>query len=508
MLTPPLPIPFDGEAKHDPDDRRFSIEHALELERQLDAEDEDQGEVPNTKPVVPTVLDPDVLASIVIQQRTALAELTDERDELERALGKAHVVQSELHSQLSQVMEMLELERQRVSTITLELGAAREKATDDAESITMLRSKVEESRRGVMRLQSERESRRVSQFQPLQLDLSSASTTGTSRTPGFSTFSKRASVISTSSTPRSPTFMGHRRVSSLSDPGITPDASDYSSFPPFLVQTPSDPPTSSIPKTGGLSPPSSILPSLSPPVLISEEELASLRAELKTVRRELSQTKEAKEASDIVLRALREMMGLDPESKELPNPEQIEPLKGLSLPPLPTDELNEDAESLLKPSPSAEKKSASGWGLRLWRSTASPVMKPASPDPSLQGDTSSVVTLDASVRDSISSSQHVEAPVNSQTIPRSSSPIPPLPPRQPLFKGFNIFTTPTAPPVPEKDLVLPPQLTQILQELTVDDLVQEELHITQSRPGDLHVTTDVGASVATPDLQVQPPTAV
>ncbi|KZT54949.1 hypothetical protein CALCODRAFT_499261 [Calocera cornea HHB12733] len=515
--SPPLRSGDGQTASTDVEDRRFSIDQALELEHQLNEEHDNPDDRPISADIAPSALDPDVLAAIVIQQRHSLAELTHERDELAGALAKAHIVQSELQSQLSEVEEALEVERQKVSAISEELGVAKERATSDAESIAMLRSKVEESRRGVMRLQSERETRRTSQFQPLQLDLSSASTSGSGRTPGFSTFSKRASVISTSSTPRSPTFMGHRRVSSQSDPGLTPDASDSSSFPPGLLQTPSEPGTSSIGKTASLSPPPmmSALPPQLPP-LISEEELLSLQTELRTLRRELSQAKEAKQASDSVLRALREMIGVDPESKELPHPDQVESLKGLSLPPLPTDEVDDEDESPIQPAPLEEKKS--GWGLKLWRSTTSAATKTISPEPSLKADTSSEILAEASKRSSASSTHPIEPPALTRTTSASSSTPPPLPPRQPLLKTFSLFTSGTGPAVPEKDINLPDSTvgTEVTP-VTVDparDAVESQLMKddnadgTSEAPPDLHITTDLGNDDNTPELYVQPPTAI
>ncbi|KZP01902.1 hypothetical protein CALVIDRAFT_532645 [Calocera viscosa TUFC12733] len=519
MSPPPISDPLAGEtATVDLENRRFSIDQALELEHQLNEEHDNLSDRPISAELASSVLDPDVLATIVIQQRNSLAELTNERDELASALAKAHIIRSELQSQMSDIAEVLEVERQRVLIMAHELNAAREKATSDAESIAMLRSKVEESRRGVMRLQSERESRRISQFQPLQLDLSSASTTsGNGRTPGFSTFSKRASVISTSSTPRSPTFIGHRRVSSMSDPGLTPDASDTSPFPPVTLHTPSELATSSIGRTAGLSPPllSSSLPQPLPP-LISEEELFSLHGELKALRRELAQAKEAKQASDSVLRALREMIGVDPESKELPNPEQVESLRGLSLPPLPTDELDDDETSPVKPLPIEEKKS--GWGLKLWRSTAFAPTKAASPDPPMQADNSSEITTDTSKRSSSSSTHIAEPPALTRTTSASSSTPPPLPPRQPLFKTFNLFASATAPPVPEKDIVSPnmslvaegPAVSSaesgedVASSLATEDA---DLNLQQS-PSDLHISTDLDGNETTPELHVQPPSAV
>jgi chromosome segregation ATPase len=127
---------------HDPDrelqdpykdpKRPYSIDLALELEHQLGSDS------------VPTrshreSLDPHILASIVMQLRHDLAELTKERDTLQHMLSSST-------SQTADLKDTIQLMAEKCEKMAHELEQARAQNNDDANAIAMLRSKVEESR--------------------------------------------------------------------------------------------------------------------------------------------------------------------------------------------------------------------------------------------------------------------------------------------------------------------------------------------------------------------------
>ena len=92
------------------------------------------------------------------------------------------------------------------------------------------------------------------------------------------------------------------------------------------------------------------------------EEATRLRLEITTLQKRLDEAEEARTASEVCLKALREFMA----SSQTSDPTAA----ALSLPPLPT-EGDGEGDSLAPP------KSKSGWGLKtLWRAN------PASPNPS------------------------------------------------------------------------------------------------------------------------------
>jgi hypothetical protein len=140
--------------------RPFSIDLSLELERQLDLES-----LPNTPAnanlmtasalspatAVPfgtqthhsksgsDALDPQILAHIVKQLRQSLVDLTKERDDLLNMLSTAHSKEAELN-------DALQLMTDKATAMEEELSESRKKMRDDEEAISLLRTKVEESR--------------------------------------------------------------------------------------------------------------------------------------------------------------------------------------------------------------------------------------------------------------------------------------------------------------------------------------------------------------------------
>lgn len=360
------------EQEHDEPPRPFSIDLSLELERQLDNESNPNSPVDATGR--PHSLDSHVLASIVTQLRLSLADVTRERDELSKTVV-------EMRTREAGTADMLEHMTEKCSKMQEELDGARTRIKDDEDTISILRTKVEESRfvshsyclhnvpltvlprRGLMRLQSE--NRRASQV-PSALDLSRAGIPSFNGPPS----SKRASLIG-STTGRN---NSHKRISSVSDNAL--DSSHLAS--PIPTPTPatftlpdvqksrSQQPSHTRRMSGMLgrgSPPQSLFPSEESAELeMLRRELNAVKAELDDVKHELSETNEAREASDTCIKALREFIE-ENQVGAVP--------KGLS--PLPAE--------VKKPSPPPPP-AAAGWGFKLWRAdslTQSPVL--ASPSP-------------------------------------------------------------------------------------------------------------------------------
>jgi len=242
---------------------------------------------------------------------------------------------------------------EKCSKMQEELDNARTKIKDDESTISILRTKVEESRRGLMRLQSER---RLSQG-PSALDLSRAGIPSSSGPPS----SKRASFnpLTGSAAGR---MNAHRRISSVSDSSTSHLTSPIpTSFTlPDMQKSRTQQPASARRLSGmfgSASPP--------PPLDSSEDsaelemlrrELNALKAELDDVKHELNESNEAREASDTCVKALREFIE-ENQVGAVPK----------SLPALPGEGK--------KAAPAAP-----GWGFKLWRAesaTQSPVPAPS-----------------------------------------------------------------------------------------------------------------------------------
>ncbi|EPQ56423.1 hypothetical protein GLOTRDRAFT_110793 [Gloeophyllum trabeum ATCC 11539] len=332
--------------------QRHSIDQALELERELDSELS-----PPTSPTShrPQSLDPAVLASIVTQLRIALADVSQERDELASQL-------SEVHSRESILTANLEETTDKCTRLQSELEQAQAKIKDDEEAISMLRAKVEESRRGLMKLQSE--SRRMSS---MTLDMSRANAP---MFGGPSSSNKRASF-----TPLTGSGMsnGHRRISSVSDsafmlrdfsspeiPG-SPGAQTLS-FPDPRNSVGSPPSKASRRSSGFWSRPPPLPLDESQPASSSElaalqREVKNLKSELEETRAELTEAKEGKEASETCVKALRDFIAQNGIGGQADEAGSSAPLR-LPLPPSMSDE--EEARR-------STSSTGSGWGFKLWK---------------------------------------------------------------------------------------------------------------------------------------------
>ncbi|KAJ2934024.1 hypothetical protein H1R20_g3043, partial [Candolleomyces eurysporus] len=338
--------------------KHFSIDLSLELEHQLNME--------SSPPVTPRhhpftaaldtpehkheALDPEVLAHLVSQLRDSLGEMTRERDGLAKLLAAAHAKEANL-------TDALQLMTEKATETGEELESARKKIKEDEEAISLLRAKVEESRRGLMRLQTE--NRRQSMT---PIDVNRASLAGMLTSPPAS--SKRNSF--TPLTGRSTS--SHRRVSSVSDMGFTlpvpdPNPSPNAQVLTFPPETPAGganhpPPTSSAryPSLfGRQSPPQ---PDSDPSSEIKELQatLRQVKDELSTVRHELQEANEARQASETCVEALRQFIA----ENNFSQGESSGSPGSIKLPPPPT--MTTGAEDDVHNS--TAKKSAMGMGLQ------------------------------------------------------------------------------------------------------------------------------------------------
>jgi chromosome segregation ATPase len=125
------------EQEHDDPPRPFSFDLTLELEHQLNNESNPTSPVDATGR--PHSLDSHVLASIVTQLRLSLADITRERDELSQTVVELRTREAGTADTLGHMTE-------KCSKMQEELDSARTKIKDDEDTISILRTKVEESR--------------------------------------------------------------------------------------------------------------------------------------------------------------------------------------------------------------------------------------------------------------------------------------------------------------------------------------------------------------------------
>ncbi|KAI9511528.1 hypothetical protein F5148DRAFT_974997 [Russula earlei] len=329
---------------HDPT-RPHSFDLTLELEHQLEAESLPTS--PARHEGRPQSLDTHVLASLVTSLRFNNSELSKERHELSAALEVARRREAELASEVHQLKEA------QVETNS-ELAVLRQKTRDDEESIVLLRSKVEESRRGLMRLQTE--SRRVSRGADASVDLSRASSYSFGGPPS----AKRLSFtpLTGSSAGR---MANHRRISSLSDSNVSwsevtnGQTADVSPNPQIVTLPDTSPqcnyPPTSTRRFSGLfvrssAPDSEPLPGLNAVERENlQREIQTLKAALEEVRHELTETNEAREASETCVKTLRDFIAEN----------------NVGLPPL-----RHDIGSPVVRSDDADRKNAGGGGGSRW----------------------------------------------------------------------------------------------------------------------------------------------
>ncbi|KAJ7355544.1 hypothetical protein DFH08DRAFT_737461 [Mycena albidolilacea] len=365
--------------------RHYSIDLSLELERQLDNESlpptpaplADQRHVQRPSidgPFKLPDIDPHVLAHIISQLRHQLADMTRERDDLLVLIDTAHTKEAELQDALQHITD-------KAMNLDEALSEARRQITDDTEAISLLRTKVEESRRGLMRLQAE------SRRQPTAVD------TGRANAPSAFTLgppsSRRASF-----TPLTGTFAanslrpnGHHRISSVSDTNIDMNTVSSPTTSTFNIGASPPPPANNRRLSGffGRSSPPRDLPTGSSSS--SPDEIEKLRKEIRTLqstldetRHELTEANEAREASETCAGALRDFIAEN----------SLGSAGAVKLPPLPAATTGGEGDESR-----GHKKNASGWGFKLWKDasvkgapgpasdvTASPIIPAAANAPS------------------------------------------------------------------------------------------------------------------------------
>ncbi|CAG8582463.1 5401_t:CDS:2, partial [Acaulospora colombiana] len=319
-------------------DTPHAQEFSFELSGGLESESYDDAQADNSV----VSLDPEVLASLVIQLRTNLATTTKERNQIR---GERDDLIRDLAITQTRLQELEDVHEREVQTLN-EMAVWRKRCEEAEEQVALLRQKVEESRRAVMTLQTQ--SKRLSQMSASFGSPHAQTFSGdpTSR-PGYA---KRMSLqVGPSSSPPVPLLPTHQI---LKDHHLKP----------AQIQTMSL-----------LNPVGAELESL-------RQELVSVRVELSETKRELWEATEAKEASDACLKALKDFINENNigTASGSPTSSSVGPdsasLRGISLPPLPTDDIPdaEDTSQTKTPvathaqTPSMGRK---GWGLGFWTSS-------------------------------------------------------------------------------------------------------------------------------------------
>ncbi|KZV60707.1 hypothetical protein PENSPDRAFT_659411 [Peniophora sp. CONT] len=294
---------------------RSSIDLSLELEHQLQLED-DASHPSSSRP---HSLDPHVLSALIKSLHAEVSKLTKERDELAGALGDSREREGDLREEVHRMMETH-------ATMDEQMDELRHKNQEAEESIALLRSKVEDSRRALMRLQTE--NRRGPGNMSIDLSRTSNFTFG-----GGPTSSKRMSFTPVAGSPAA--HPGHRRLASnFSAAGGDQDGASVLSIP----TGPSD-----VFGMGMASPRSPLMRHESDPAL--QKQIDTLKQQLEETRAELSEAVEARESSDMLAKTLRAFID--------------EYNVGQATPPPP--EMPRRLSSETKPPPAR-------WGFGLWRS--------------------------------------------------------------------------------------------------------------------------------------------
>ncbi|WVQ71099.1 hypothetical protein IAR50_000624 [Cryptococcus sp. DSM 104548] len=291
------------------------------------------------------------------------------------------------HSQLKDQHAFLSAAKEAVEYQLKEEVKKREFAE---ESVEMLRGQVEQARRGVMALQKQDADRKrmslMSGMSGLGLGVPQQG-----EDEMLASTSEQAAKDVKASRRTSMMARSHRRISSQSEPNEVSAALDRQS----LVS----PNVAGQPRLGGLrelrlssTPPTVNQPSPSPPAqptlaqasyfdesvtqaalesavsakAAALEDANQLRAQLRQLQSKLVESEESRIATEVCLKALREFMASHEDGKDGEN--AAEALKGISLPPLPTDR---DPDEPLQQEPKG-----SGWGFKLWTTGAKSPLQP------------------------------------------------------------------------------------------------------------------------------------
>jgi hypothetical protein len=302
-----------------------SLESPYGIEFSLDTGDDSSGVPDSYEGVI--ALDSDVLASLVIQLRTNLqstqtdlSQIKEEREELITALAIAQTKLSDLKFEKEDMRKTMadlkgfnDKERMRADALEKDLAESMRKLQESEEAVAMLRSKVEESRRGLMRLQSE-QNRRMSQLNapsPMPMIASPFAThtmfDGLPRTPvpGTAGFAKRMSTpVGISAYAGQSLLVGappkgrnaHKRQSSTSDPDASNEESSFSQQQAMAARR----------QSMFVRPTESLLNPLGAELDSLRQELVAARTELDDAQVRLKEEREAREASEVCVKALKE----------------------------------------------------------------------------------------------------------------------------------------------------------------------------------------------------------
>ncbi|KIP05475.1 hypothetical protein PHLGIDRAFT_19689 [Phlebiopsis gigantea 11061_1 CR5-6] len=337
--------------------QRTSIDLTLELERQLDSESLPTSPADPRFHIDPLALDSSVLASLVTQLRLSVVEVEKERDELKAKLNEAQRKGSGLE-------DALESASDKCALLEEQLAAAITKSQEEQDAVIMLRGKLEDSRRALMRLQTE--SRRMSQVSNLTLDLSRAGPTSFNGPPS----SRRSSFV-----PLTGSSAGrgnaHRRIVSVSEPGSYQrelgSPTPTSQFDQLQLSAgPMSAASGASRRLSGFFGRASPTPDLQPTQDATEveelkKELQTVKEHLEETRHELTEAREAQEASETCVRALRTFISENSIGMQPPTGR----IAQAALPTMPN---------------SGNVSSTSRWGFKLWNTpstSSTPTSSPA-----------------------------------------------------------------------------------------------------------------------------------
>ncbi|TYJ52883.1 hypothetical protein B9479_006518 [Cryptococcus floricola] len=293
------------------------------------------------------------------------------------------------HSQLKDQHAFVSAAKEAVEAQLKEEVKKREFAE---ESVEMLRGQVEQARRGVMALQKQDADRKrmslMSGMNGLGLGVPQQG-----EEEVLASTSEQAAKDVKASRRTSMMARSHRRISSQSEPSEVSASLDRQSLvsPNIAGQA----------RLGGLrelrlssTPPTATHPSPSPPAqpnttqasyfdesvtqaalqsavtakAAALEDANQLRSELRRLQSNLAESEESRIATEVCLKALREFMASHEGGEG--GESAAEALKGISLPPLPTDRDPDE--------PLQQEAKGSGWGFKLWATGAKSPLQPPS----------------------------------------------------------------------------------------------------------------------------------
>ncbi|GJE91104.1 hypothetical protein PsYK624_072530 [Phanerochaete sordida] len=338
---------------------RNSIDLSLELERQLDMESLPTSPSDPRFAIRPTSFDPSVLESLVTSLRLTLDKTEAERDELKTRLSESETRELGLTDALDSVSE-------KCARLEEELAAAVAKSQEEQDAVIMLRGKLEDSRRALMRLQTE--GRRMT------LDLSRAGPSNFTTGPPSS---RRSSFVPlTGSGVSTDRALGHRRIVSVSEPGShmrdLPSPPHSARLEPLqLVDGASSRNSRRISGFFGRTSPNPDLPPTEDASEIEElrRELQAVKDQLEETRVELTEAKEGQEASETCVRALRTFIEENSIGMQPPGAR-------------PTAQTAQSAPApSAAPNTSGTPAGASRWGFKLWNASTAATASPPSSSP-------------------------------------------------------------------------------------------------------------------------------